>query len=225
MGRRQQTLSHSKHHDRNVDTVLAALDRLARQALDLRVLTEALTAQIAETRELARQLVIDGADERIPLPSRPPPSPPEPTSPTAIELSPAPAAPTLPTSSSESSTDDLASLIERHSWDSVATPPVESVEHEDDSVNSSWTEETGLRRSPKQRPRSVIPAAKFRKSAPPPKGEGSWEQDLSSLLDRGAVPAHDADDREAPGADDGRPLATGKNTLENLLTGYLKDKK
>lgn len=207
-------------HD-GVTEVLAALDRLEQRVRDLCTLANDLLAQVAETRGLARQLMT--TDSRAPLPSRPPPSPSalhEPLSPLPRFDSP------IPENLSGPPAPDLASLIERHSWNATAAPPPEDGRNDDPAVAASgWTEDTGPTKSPKPRGRSVNPAARFRKSAQPPKPEGSWEEDLSELLDRGAVAPPGAEERTARRPSASAAPAPGKGTLENLLTGYLKDKK
>jgi hypothetical protein len=209
-----------RHDDDGAREVLAALDQLEQRARDLCSLANDLLAQIAETRGLARRLAT--ADGRAALPSLPPPSPTVPAEP----LSPLPHLETpMPESPSDPPAADLASLIERHSWNAASAPPEDDKTAAQATAASGWTEETALAKSPKPRGRSVNAAARFRKSAQSPKPEGSWEEDLSELIDRGAITPPGADDRPHRRPSEQPTAPAGKGTLENLLTGYLKDKK
>lgn len=170
--------------------------------------------------------------EKAPLPSRPPPDP---------EKAPLPSRPPPPPPSESSDRpseppsdlpgvvagpgEDLASLIERHSWNADLESPNDAPPVVIDEKQGRG--ERGPKRPKKPRSRSAIPAARAKK--PPKKaakGAGDWEEDLSSLLERGTWAANES---ETEGSIDGEKSPRRvqqhrpKDTVENLLSGYLKD--
>jgi len=216
------------------DQLMAALDRnrgeaekairTVRQRLVAAAMNtehEELPEGLLETANLrrAQQIREENKKEKVPLPSRPPPEPPPPTS--TKPTGPPSDLPGLVAAPGE----NLASLIERHSVGAEEGSAALDAE----GFNDSWVDDAGTagRRRPRSRGRTGMPAARSNKPASSGQRGGDWEEDFSKLLERGSwAPKDEADERDAESAQASprRPRkASPKNTMENLLSGYLKE--
>lgn len=155
------------------------------------------------------RLTVPAPSSDLPAEAVPPPAPeqqgrPPTSSPKAIAIDPKP------------SSENLASILERGSWDASSESKERAV-----SVDERYGVSTDFGHSRIHRPRSrpSMPAAQEKRSTKP---DGEWEEDLSSMLEQTGWEEAEADD---DGHDDKtQPQASLEGGgLEDILSGYLKE--
>ncbi len=191
-------------------TLNEAHSRLSRPERDLKYDGSLFPEDFVKTAKLVKVSADeDEAEaEKVPLPSKPPPEPPAAQildSPLDFEQEQTPGPRTTE--------EDLATFLERSTWQVV------DVSRDDEELTDEESDTKELS-TPCSRP--AMPVTRANRPVEQSRSEGSWEEDFSQLLEGGSWLPQGSDSGQ--GGRRSRRRTNPKATLENILSGYLKDR-